>query len=892
MAQRPNLESVNQRILQLEQFPTLPAIAVDLVQRWNDPDVSLTSVTDLISKDASLASKVLKIANSAKFGLKKEVSSLHHAGAMLGLNALRCITLGVSVMDLFADQEADWAKDFDPDEFWRHNLGVAIAAEMLAERFSYPSPEEAFLGGLLHDIGKLGLLTVMPDEYVDIIRRASAGSQTLLEHEKQMLSVTHTEVGKWISEKWNFPEKFRNAIWLHHQNPGAYQDQSENSGHLEWIIYIADHLVRRSRIGNAGNQYLQNDDLWLQQNFGFDSDDLSDFTEELLPRVQAAGEVLDLETPTLQIYLKSLRDANRLLATSGLDSEAELAETRERTEFLKILSEIANLSSHDGPELDVMAKAVDLIREFLGLNWALVLTHDTSYQSVQGVLFSEGLSKPETFYRVLNLVEEERENISAKKRSSVSLLGETVLSSGKRLNLRDSVMRVLESGSLLAVPIVISEEIQGECFFDTTGSKLQQTRYRNYLESLLDASAKLYERARLFRRVQRESESATDALRRESEAHRQLFHFERLASVGRLAAGAAHEINNPLAVISGKAQILLMSEDDPDSAESLNSIINQTMRISKIISDLMGYARPAEPEVADTKVSPLIDNALYMARHRFPDNQVDTMIDVPEDVPELRVDGRQIEQVLVNLFVNAIQAMNMEGILTVRAEYIDGASMVNIHVTDTGPGIPTSDLSRIFDPFFTTKREGEGTGLGLAVSHRIIESHGGRLTVNSQVGRGTTFTLQLPCPGEAEILPIPKSATKRPVRKSGKKRLLIVDDEKQLSDLMRDFLRDAGYVVEQASDGIEAMGRLENKVYDVMILDLRMPRKDGLEVLEELRKTTSGMSILVVTGLASNEEIDQAAAYGADKILRKPFQLDELLHAVEEVSRNRNASSE
>ncbi|MCA9410248.1 MAG: HDOD domain-containing protein [Candidatus Omnitrophica bacterium] len=892
MAQRPNLENVNRRILELDQFPTLPSIAVDLVHRWNDPEVSLANVTDLISKDASLSSKVLQVANSAKFGLKKEVSSLHHAGALLGLNALRCITLGVTVMDLFADYQADWTNDFEPDEFWRHNLGVAIASEMLAERFSYPSPEEAFLGGLIHDIGKLGLLTVMPEDYMEVVRKASAGSQTLLEHEKQSLSVTHTEVGKWIAEKWNLPEKFRKAIWLHHQNPGAYQDKSESSGHLEWIVYIADHLVRRSRIGNAGNQYLQNDDLWLQQNFGFDSDDLSDFTEELLPRVQAAGEVLDLETPTIQVYLKSLEDANRILAGRGLEAEVELVETRERTGFLKKLSEIANLSITDGPELDVLAKAVDLIRDFIDLKWALVLTHDTSYQTVQGVLFTEGLSRPESFYRVLNLVEEERESLQMRGRSSVSLLGETVLSSGKRMNLRDSVMRILQTGSLLAIPINISDEIQGECFIDTTGSKLQQTRYRNYLESLLDASAKLYERVRLFRRVQRESESATDALRRESEAHRQLFHFERLASVGRLAAGAAHEINNPLAVISGKAQILLMSEGDPEKAESLNSIINQTMRISKIISDLMGYARPAEPEVADTRIAPLIDNALYMARHRFPDNHVDTMIDVPENVPELRVDGRQIEQVLVNLFVNAIQAMNQEGILTVRAEYIDGAGMVNIHVTDTGPGIPTNDLSRIFDPFFTTKREGEGTGLGLAVSHRIIDNHGGRLTVNSQVGRGTTFTLQLPCPGEAEILPIRKSSGKRPVRKSGKKRILIVDDEKQLSDLMRDFLRDAGYTVEQAMDGIEAMGRLENKVYDVMILDLRMPRKDGLEVLEELRKTTSGMSILVVTGLASNEEIDQAAAYGADKILRKPFQLDELLHAVEEISRKSSASSD
>jgi signal transduction histidine kinase/ActR/RegA family two-component response regulator len=660
---------------------------------------------------------------------------------------------------------------------------------------------------------------------------------------------------------------------------------------LEQIVFVADHLVRRARIGDAGNHFFQHDDTWLSHRFGFDTPDLSEFTAELLKRVQAVGEQLDLATPTLEMYLKALQEANRLLIERGMDAEDDIRLGEERSAYLQVLSAIAHLPAHSEAEIDLLSRTVDLIRTHFEIGWFLIVATDVSRQTVQGVLYTPELDSPQTFFRVLSVVESAPSAPRAPARRTLDLLGETVLSNGERVNLREEVLTVLQSGNLIAIPMSIDDHCHGECLIDSAGSKIRTPRHREHFSSLLDATAQLYERARLYRNIKRESESAAEALQRESEALRQLFHFERLASVGRLAAGAAHEINNPLAVISGKAQLLMMSESDKTKIEALNAIIDQSMRISKIISDLMGYARPAEPEVTDNHPRAMIENALYMAKHRLPDHQVETMIEVSEEVEVLKVDARQIEQVLVNLFVNAIQAMNGIGKLIVRAHGEEGTGMVAIQVTDTGPGIPPDDLNRIFDPFFTTKREGEGTGLGLAVSHRIIESHGGRMTVNSRLGEGTTFTVQLPSSGEgeAEIVQMPQVTARKPARRTGKRRILLVDDEKQLSDLIRDFLQDAGYVIEQASDGVEAMGLLESRVYDALIIDIRMPRKDGLEVLEELKGFTTGMPILVITGLASNEELDQATAFGASRILRKPFQLDELLHAVDELTKKRNA---
>ncbi len=875
-------DRLQHQIVSLENIPTLPALAVEMIRLWNVPDISVREITELLSKDPSLSAKVLQVANSSSVGLRKKVTSINHAAALLGLNALRCITLGVTVFQCFSNHKAEWAERMDLDEFWRHSLAVAVAAEMLAVRFGWPNPEEAFLAGLLHDIGKIGLLATIPQDYVDVVERAADGQKSLVEYESEELSITHTEVGKRMAERWGFPDILRNAIWLHHQPPQIGKLEPKD---LPSLIYLADHMARRSRIGESGNQVFFHDDSWLMERFKFSDQDLNHFTGDLLVRTQTIAEKLDLPLPTVDVYLKALEEANQKLSRTALNADYEQRRSLRTIEVLSTISEIHQMRVHEDLEVDLLAKAVDLLRERFDLPWMVIMTHDTTLMTLEGVISSDRLGHSQTFYRVLEGGEEQEESHAMSRKGILDLLGETVLSSGKRVNLRDEVCQVLESGQLSAIPIELDQVYRGECMVDTSGSKVVDAETRLLLDTAVEAAFALQERARLYRRLQHEAEESAEASRRESEAMRQVFHVDRLASVGRLAAGAAHEINNPLAVISGKAQILVMDEQEPKRIKSLQEIVDQTERISKIISDLMGFARQAQPMVVDTNLPGLIEGALQMAHHRFPKAQVVPMVDVPPDLPTLRVDARQIEQVLANLFVNAIQAMNERGTLTIRANHQQSSNMVSIQVIDSGPGISGTDLPRIFDPFFTTKREGEGTGLGLAVCQRIVQSHGGHIWVTSHVGKGTTFFIHLPCGEAEEVNQVVHPKTTMNGRRPARRRILLVDDERSLSDLIRDFLSSAGYEIDQAMDGEEGMRLLNANAYDGLIIDIRMPRKDGLEVLSELQGTTPGVPTLIITGLATNEEIDQAKELGVNRVLRKPFQLDELLQAVREITK-------
>jgi two-component system, NtrC family, sensor kinase len=229
------------------------------------------------------------------------------------------------------------------------------------------------------------------------------------------------------------------------------------------------------------------------------------------------------------------------------------------------------------------------------------------------------------------------------------------------------------------------------------------------------------------------------------------FHFQqmeradRLASVGEMAAGIAHEIKNPLTGIA--AAITVMKDDfTPEDGRVviINEVLEQISRLDKTVNDLLFFGKPTVAEPAFTDINAALKKTLvFAAQHRGGKN-IDKRLELTENLPPVYVDPKQIQQVFLNLFLNAVQAMQQGGTLTVQSVLtkVDGVEMVDVHVADTGPGIPPQILEKIFTPFFTTKAQ--GTGLGLAISHRLIEQHGGRLSVVSKDGHGTTFTVSLP----------------------------------------------------------------------------------------------------------------------------------------------------
>ena len=231
----------------------------------------------------------------------------------------------------------------------------------------------------------------------------------------------------------------------------------------------------------------------------------------------------------------------------------------------------------------------------------------------------------------------------------------------------------------------------------------------------------------------------------------QIRNSEKLASVGKLAAGVAHEINNPLGGILNCLYNLRKGSLSPTRQEEYwASMEHGVRRVQKIVRQLLDFSQQHEPEFSPAEINRVVEQVLVLTTHLFAPNQIRLETELDAGLPDVMIDRHMIEQVLMNLILNAVQAMKAGGRLTIRTSVEEG--ICRVEVGDTGSGIPASVLPRVFDPFFTTKGEGEGTGLGLSVNLGIVERHGGKILVESEVGKGTTFTMCLPVSRERSLV--------------------------------------------------------------------------------------------------------------------------------------------
>ena len=296
----------------------------------------------------------------------------------------------------------------------------------------------------------------------------------------------------------------------------------------------------------------------------------------------------------------------------------------------------------------------------------------------------------------------------------------------------------------VSIPITTRERSFGVLTLWTLGPEHEFLQDEiDQLDSIGSQIATTIENARLYDDTQRHLAELEQANRQLQETQQQLIQTEKLAAIGQLAAGVAHEINNPMAVILGFAQTLLQHYATDDMWRApLQEIESEALRCRRIVQNLLAFSRRREPARQPTDLSLVMQDALQLLRHQAYLGNVEIVEEWVDGLPLIQADAQELQQVYVNLLLNAVQAMPNGGRLTLRTR-VDGTMIVG-EVQDTGTGIPKSILSHIFDPFFTTKEVGKGTGLGLSVSYGIVERHGGTITVESQEGVGTTFAVRLP----------------------------------------------------------------------------------------------------------------------------------------------------
>jgi PAS domain S-box-containing protein len=373
---------------------------------------------------------------------------------------------------------------------------------------------------------------------------------------------------------------------------------------------------------------------------------------------------------------------------------------------------------------------------------------------------------------------------------------------------------------------------------------------------------------------------------------------QRLESVGQLAAGIAHDFNNILTAITGNAKLALtdLPADHPVH-QNLGEIQKASLRATQLVQQILTFSRQESPKRQVIKLAPVVEEALKLLRAALRAGiEIRTHFD--SGPPDVFADSTQIHQVVMNLATNAADAMAKQsvGVLEVRSEPVivdaglartmpalhEGA-YVRLSIRDSGCGMDKATTARIFEPFYTTKPQGEGTGLGLSVVHGIMKTHGGAITVYSEVGKGTVFQLYLPAAHEA-------AADTRPLQTQGElrghgERILYVDDEEPLVFLMSRMLTQLGYKVTGCTEPQKALETFRSGPYDfdVVVSDLSMPQMSGIDLARELLQTRPGMPILIASGYIRPEDNEGVRSLGLPDLLLKPDTIEELSHSLHNI---------
>ena len=362
-----------------------------------------------------------------------------------------------------------------------------------------------------------------------------------------------------------------------------------------------------------------------------------------------------------------------------------------------------------------------------------------------------------------------------------------------------------------------------------------------------------------------------------------LFQAEKVAAMGQLLAGVAHELNNPLSAIVGYTQLMLMRTDSGPMAEQLDRVAQSAQRCTRIVKNFLSLARRHLPQRQRVRLNALVEEAVELLAYPFRIDNVEVTCRLGKDLPQMWADPHQLQQVLVNLLTNAHHAMRAAAqprriVLTTR--YETATDRVVLTVADSGPGVPTDLQARIFEPFFTTKSPGQGTGLGLSLCRGIVEGHGGALRLETTPGGGATFVAELPigvAPTALEEAPVVE-----PMRPTVRKTILVVDDEPDVATLLAEALALDGHQVDTVHNGSDALERLRGRGYHLIFSDMKMPGMSGAEFYRTVAQNLPGVErrMIFVTGDSMNVTTRRFLEETGAASLGKPFGIDEIRRLV------------
>jgi putative nucleotidyltransferase with HDIG domain len=737
---------VNLILQQLETLPTLPAVAVRVLDAVSGDDAGTRDVCRLIESDPALTSRILQLVNRADVG-GGEVSSLERAVVLLGFDAVRAAVLAVSVMGVFGPSEP--GAKFDRDAFWKHCIAVGCCCELLAthlkQRGERIDPTEAFVAGLLHDIGKLALDTAVPKSYVRVVETADLLRGNVADVERSVIGIDHNVVGKRLAERWQLPAALREAIWLHGQTPAALPP-SVRHGKLINLVTLADLLVREQHLGYSGNytfpvpKQCLLDALRLSQ-IGPDA-----IVEKLIVAVEGRAKILGLgSAEARELYRDALQQANRELSRVSDQLAARNRKLSVRSKYFEALAAFQSELRPDAPPADVLAAIGQTAAAVLETPAVAVFSLPPAAAAADVAV----MDRAGTILQTLTVELTAHDDTPQRPTPSPSLQ-----QAGPELEwLVQSCSPMLSGASRFWLCLVADHACVGGVLFGGPADEPQRLAAQQQELaavacgwSLALRTCQIRDEARLL------SEQLAEANRQLQTASIQVERGRMLTTVAEMAAGAAHEMNNPLAVISGRSQLLAASLPGEKDRAAAKLIYEKSQTLSDMITEMMHFAKPQPPHPRPTPLPQIIEAAVAQAKAgvQIADRQIDVRL---ADMPAAQVDGGQVTGAIGEIVQNALAATKETGRVSITASFDSLGRRLVINVTDDGCGMDEHTLAHACDPFFSAQRAGRRPGMGLAKALRWIESAGGSLRLESKPGRGTRATVVLPAAEEQATSP-------------------------------------------------------------------------------------------------------------------------------------------
>ena len=612
-------------------------------------------------------------------------------------------------------------------------------------------PQLAYCAGLLHDIGKLAIDQVMPKSYAYILEEAQSSGQNTRTIEQKYLGTDHTITGKRLAQKWRFPSLIMTAIWLHH-NQTVTISREIPEARIAAVVQLADSIARQSGIGWSGSFDLPEPMEPAAHGLSITTEQLQNLLRQLSDMVEQKSKVLGLELPgSRETYCEILHDAAVQFArrdTELTDENRRLQSASSHFDFIKEF--LLGISS--------AATAVDTA-ENLAARW------QRFYQTGRVCLFlvPPAGSKILEAAIVENLAQSEI--VSVDVPVEISVIPEYLSNSFAIVNAHDNLDWLFEQldvsfdeNQTKLLPLLYGGRAVGAIAFELhypADTELFEVSFRTSASIVgavlgmlmsLDREQKYSERFVQLISVPVKQEPAPEPPRTKVEP-RQLTPTEiSMKTLAEMAAGAAHELNNPLAVISGRAQLLSEAESNQEKKQILEQIHENANEASEIIEDLMSFAEPPQPRPARTDIVQMIDEAIQLADRKTDTEELDIQIEVADDIESVFVDSAQIVSAIANIITNAVESYRDNiGPIRISAGIDTATDMVKLSIKDNGCGMDEKTLQKAIQPFFSVRPAGRKRGMGLAYAVRLINLNNGFLDIESEPDIGTTVSISLPC---------------------------------------------------------------------------------------------------------------------------------------------------